>query len=298
MTLLARTYQWPDNLTIHKTKTETTLDPSFVCGIELEVENARSAHGSRKNPMFPALWNTHTDGSLRNGGVEYVSAPCAGGAIVDAVNIMWDGLPADWSFSQRTSIHVHVNVRDLSWEQLQTLLLTYCVVENILFDFASLDRAGGIFCVPVVETTYPDTVIGNLISNQHRAVANWEKYSALNLTRLVDLGTVEFRHMPGCRDKAKILMWLSILNDLLLFARRSNVDSVYKTLESIGPRAFLETLFSPPVMQAITHKEIFKLCRKGIDAVFSALHGKAVTNQLLSGVSAGSPFNAFLSKGR
>jgi hypothetical protein len=279
-----------------QSKKESPFDPNFVCGIELEVENARSRHGSFKHEMFGTLWNSHTDGSLRNGGVEYVSVPCSGGAIVEAVDLMWNGLPADWSFSQRTSIHVHVNVRDFSWEQLQTLLLTYCVVERILFDYASSDRAGSIFCVPVVETTYPDTLIGNLITSQHRAVGSWEKYSALNLTRLVDLGTVEFRHMPGCRDKEKVFMWLRIINDLLLFARRTTIDTVYKTLESTGPRAFLENVFSSDVMQVIAHKEIFKLCRKGIDSVFSALHGKAVTNQLLSGVSTESPFNVFLKR--
>lgn len=291
MTTLAKTFGYSDKVVPGRSGTPHSYQPSLVVGFELEVENARVRHPA------PGVWIPQTDGSLRNNGLEFITPPLAGKGIDDSINEMWDKMPDGWSFSQRTSVHVHVNARDLTWQQLKMWLLTYCVVEEVMFDFASPDRAKGIFCVPLLDTSYPDYLISKLVTNTHRAQQGWEKYSAVNLSRLGDLGTVEFRHMPGTRDKEKILLWVKMLDDLRAAGISFTEEGFLQLLEVNNPRVMLRRIFCDRVLNVLSTKRIEEICRNGMDVVRCALAGEELRVHYLNNMATQSKFNMWSLKG-
>jgi len=293
MSTLAKTYEYPP-MSYLKSKMAHPYAETFIVGVEVEVENARARHPGE----LGAYWRSHSDGSLRNNGVEFVSVPAAGSSITLAVDTMWDNMPDAWSFSQRTSVHVHVNARDITWAQLKMWLLSYCVFEKFRFDFAGMDRGRGIFFVPLLDTTYPDYLISRIVNGTHSTVSSWEKYSAVNLSRLGDLGTVEFRHLPGTKDKLKINLWLRMLDDIRKFALATTEEEFLKLLELRNAHLLINRVFSQPVRDVFATKQIAALCRTGVDIVFSALMGEKTRALYLSNLSLESPFNEWVLKGR
>ena len=106
------------------------LVSSTLLGVEVEMEKAER--------LTTTYWDAKEDGSLRDGGVEYVfGAPYGGGDAIKALEEL-DKLVTEKmkpSMSERTSTHVHVDVRDLTRDQLTSFILLYMVFEQPLFKY-------------------------------------------------------------------------------------------------------------------------------------------------------------------
>ena len=124
-------------------------DNSLI-GIEIEVENV-------KTPKGGILWYFKNDNSLRNHGIEYISVPLPPNQIEIALYYLYNYiLPKNVDFSPRTSIHIHLNIRDMTPDQLKSLVITYMAVEKLLFEFDNTGRYKSIFCVPLEECSLLD----------------------------------------------------------------------------------------------------------------------------------------------
>jgi len=197
--------------------------PRLKIGIEVEVEKV--AHHLGVN-MANEMWMTREDGSLRQGGIEFVSIPIADQQIPWAIHYLFDQyLPKDADFSARTSIHVHVNVRNWSCKEILNLILLYIVFERLLYRFAGPQRYQNIFCVPIRETKLP-IVLSNYLANGNfqGLLESWTKYSGLNLVPIRKFGTVEYRHMRGHRNTEYLLNWINVIQQLHKTA--CNVDFI------------------------------------------------------------------------
>ena len=192
-------------------------------GIEVECENA---------PGMDLLgWRTTEDGSLRDGGKEYISwilhEEAVGTALAGLYTILSLIKPAP-RFSWRTSIHVHLNVRNFTIEEFLKLLLLYLAFEKVLFRFVGGEREKSNFCVPLHQSSLMETFRN--FCNRRTGVGGmhlqWEKYSALNLSRLSDYGTVEFRHMPGTWEVSKLHLWIGMILSLSNAARSLSFDDL------------------------------------------------------------------------
>ena len=206
---------------------------------------------------------------------------------------MWDNMPEEYSFSQRTSIHVHVNIRKLSYQQLAGLLTAYCVLEPLLFDYVGRGRQRNIFCIPVTETGYPDKWLSDIAKNSSRVFSSWEKYSAVNLTRFPDLGTVEFRQMHGTRDKGKILTWLEIISCLYQYAVAHSFETVVEKLTSKTYLEFVSEIFNPNIMGIFNKKDFNRFVKLGHNRVISAIAGANASENLLSKLDMESSFHLY-----
>ncbi len=276
MRLLSQDFKYDNNL--RSSKEHTSIFPEgFHVGIEVELENHFVPH---IRALESKLWSSHTDGSLRNRGQEYVSIPVDGTNICKAVNSFWDQMP-DYSFSPRTSVHVHVNCRKLSYEQLSGLLVAYCVMEPLLFDFVGRGRQRNIFCIPVTETVYPDRWLYSLSKGNGSIFGSWEKYSAVNLSRFSELGTIEFRQMHGTNDKAKILLWLEIISCLYQYGVANPFINVLNQLDNLTPLEFSNKVFNSHVMETFSKKDCQKLITRGYERVTSAIVGANVAETLI-----------------
>ncbi len=195
-------------------------DPSLLMGVELEIESAFAI------PHVAGM-KVEEDGSLRNGGREFITSPATYSILYKMLAEFFKGpgFNAE-NYSERTSIHVHCNCQDLDLGQIGSLLMLYQVFERMLFQFAGGDRDKNIFCVPLYECALSYSAVSRLQKNEYEVVQQWSKYSALNLLPLTKYGTVEFRHMPGTNDFAKITQWLQLLGCLFAAVRKYNFDEL------------------------------------------------------------------------
>lgn len=190
-------------------------------GIEVEVENIRD------QVQLQHSWSVHTDGSLRNSGLEFISLPTPPRLVESAINHLFDKLPKEAHFSPRTSIHVHMNVRELSLAQIYNIVILYQCFEDLLYKFAGPERKKSIFCVPIGSTNYYINLRRNFVGRGDGT--SWSKYTGLNLAPMNEYGTIEFRHLRGTRDRTVLFEWLHYLYAIWHYATSHTTDE----LESI-----------------------------------------------------------------
>ena len=204
--------------------------PEELMGVEIEVEGMPS----RVQP--PSLWTEVDDNSLRNYGREYIfSAPTYGTGVTDALMDMSLFLEENKpSISYRCSVHVHINVSDMSVEQFLTMLTLYLIFERTFTKYHGQGREDNIFCVPYYKSpstitpmmwVFHDSKEGCLVPNQVRdTLSSFQKYSALNLGAVLTHGSLEFRHMPGTADMGKVFDWIKIIQHLKRTALEGTID--------------------------------------------------------------------------
>lgn len=210
------------------TNTIQMANRTYIFGIEVEVENVQ---GIRVLYNHQPYWEITADNSLRNHGAEFVSCPLKATQLEAAIHQLNTSLSGyKYDFSPRTSVHVHMNVRDLTMDQITALLLLYTTVENLLFRWVGKERDKNVFCIKLTETDYVKSFLG-LSNDPQSTVHYWNKYTALNLHPIESKGTVEFRHLAGTCDKNVILLWVNLLSCLKTYAK--NIGSLTFLLEQI-----------------------------------------------------------------
>lgn len=193
-------------------------------GVEVELENWPRMRGG-----FNAdFWTLVNDGSLRNNGYELIfTNPTCGIGIEEALtefNKIMIAMP-DLTAGPRTSVHVHVDVRDMPTLAIQKMLITYLLFEKPLYRYSG-GRLGNNFCVPLCESFASLKVISDLggdISKDNKFVLEHDinslgKYHGVNLAAMGNFGSLEFRMMDGCKDVERIREWISLLLHLKSFA--------------------------------------------------------------------------------
>ena len=211
------------------------VDMDTHVGIEVEVErvfregNIGSFYHTARDITYH-VWSNTTDGSLRNNGREFVSMPVKGREISYALNLLHDTLTRDkqcvgHEFTPRTSVHVHMNVRDLTVDQLANLILLYALVEPLIFSIENTNRDKSIFCVPWHESNVINHLHEFMMSkdtdrNRLGRLSHWYKYTGLNLRPVTNYGTVEFRHMKGTADIETLTNWINIILSLKKYAKK------------------------------------------------------------------------------
>lgn len=206
------------------------VDKATVLGIEVEIERV---NGMAKDSWME-FFNSTQDGSLRNNGVEFVSKPLKASLVEQALTTLFDSFNPGTEFSPRTSIHVHMNVRNLTPEQLKAVVSVYMLFERSLFNFVGEGREHNIFCVPLLATDYNE-YLTQLFEPGNEKVMQWMKYTALNLRPVTDKGTIEFRHMHGTYDVEKLMTWINLILSLKRFIyRNDNLEQLDQRIAALN----------------------------------------------------------------
>lgn len=220
-------------------------DPKAVVGIEVEVENVLKIDPN----IGLVFWMVKEDGSLRNHGREFVTPPIPAFYSLPALHLLINGLNRDHEFTKRTSIHVHVNMRNLTASQVLSSLLVYHLAEPLLFEFVGGNRVNNIFCVPWTTSEHLRYYTGNSDSwsTLQSLRASTEKYTALNIIPLETFGTLEFRHMPGTNDVKKIVRWIDMLTSIRLYGMKFSLTAIHNEITGLNTNSqyekFLENVF-------------------------------------------------------
>lgn len=219
-------------------------------GLEMEVEgtgNFFKAQAQGYKPILSDFWVDHEDNSLKDQGREFVfREPLFGRDLVSAIEeFVTVAHKHKFKISARTGLHVHLDVRNLTMEQVGSLCFAYAILERPLFRFAGIGRAENHFCVPWfaapsnLRHLYPLIKTDSPVHRVRNAVDMQTKYSALNLLPIAKYGSVEFRHLETTFDFEFIMQWINILMRLKEFANKHDGSpDVVPRVFSAGPLNF------------------------------------------------------------
>lgn len=219
---------------------------SDFVGIEIEIEgtgtardhvNGRlNAHINAKAGAFSYFCDlvyAKTDGSLRNNGVEFVTYPIHCSSVESVLSFLYNDFirksyPRS-DFSERCGIHGHFDVTRLNISQIKMFTMLYMIYEDEFFKLAGQERACSNFCVPIRSqapwTWFPKNPDDWSRFHDIRPRVDNAKYSAFNITRMADLGTVEFRHLPGTWDIKTITLFFELIQQMKEFSIRQQCHS-------------------------------------------------------------------------
>lgn len=236
-----------------------------MVGIEIEVENIT-------NSLHPAAyWDIKADGSLRNNGVELVSVPLQIKQVQLALEHAYNVLTANNKpdFSNRTSVHIHVNCRDLTQNQIYNFILLYALFEKHFYAFAGNKRMNSIFCVPLFRTNQLN-VLDDVV---YGLSPNWHKYCGINLLPLYQnnvtqgYGTIEFRHLYGTSNQREILEWINDIMCLRKYACEISKDGLLKNIKEMNTTSSYISLYSQVFAKGrkvLSNKKDFEECVSNI----------------------------------
>ena len=256
-------------------------------GIEIECEGLAGIADYWKNP----LWQVKGDGSLRNGGIEFISPALKPEQVRRALAAVMGSIYSykkTPDFSWRTSIHVHLECIHLLVREFKALMLLDVVFEEALFQFANPGRRDtNIFCTPITRSHFyslgdfinadsPDALV------QTFAYLNKdiEKYSALNINHMYDFGTVEFRHLRGTGDHRLLHTWISILLKMFSAAQKVTTEELYEDIQSLNTTsaygAFTEKIFGEGIARALFNPNNATFLSRGVSLAKEVISGNAL----------------------
>ena len=213
----------------------TSRAPSGLVGLEFEVE------GERLPDEVPG-WNTHSEGSLR----EYHGYPPRE-YVMAGPSDFWEGairrlgLALNRStcvFSERTSVHLHVNVNDLEVQEYINFIILWILYEEAFISYCSNSRKGNLFCLSSNEAQGMFEALEKFVSRGFnlREFDDGVRYAALNLAATVKFGSLEFRCLEGTDDMERVRVWVKSILRLRKIAKSYSTDALlkYATINSTG----------------------------------------------------------------
>lgn len=227
-------------------KQATCINPDLVVGFELETE--RCEHKDEEAWERGARvfnYQVKTDGSLRGVAYEFISRPMrsADALAATAEFLHWAEF-TDENYSDRCSIHVHVNCTDLEMSHIASLALLYTLAEETIFEFVGNDRDNNIYCIPWNQCRQHFDLVYGMLNNPSQTLKRWSKYTALNILPLSTLGTVEFRQMHGTADMEKITTWVNIIGALTKMAKQVPLNELIEEIKLLNTNSQYEAFFN------------------------------------------------------
>lgn len=177
-------------------------------GVEIELEEATLDYKI-------SSCKTTSDGSLKLNGAEFVTIPIKMRYLEVELRRIFEG-QKNPLVSARCSTHVHMNVRDMTVNQVLNLVMLYTIFERSLYHISG-DRWNSNFCVPLTQSYGMMSKFFKYWNN--RNYWHWWKYTGLNLCPIwggesSQIGTVEFRQLHGTTNVEEIMQWCNIITAL------------------------------------------------------------------------------------
>lgn len=221
-------------------------------GIEMEIENVPRRYSSAE--VVIDGWHAVHDGSLRNNGVEFVTRPVTIARANELLGALYAVKRASGMRSSiRTSMHVHVDMRNDTFTTLFGVLAAYCIVEPLLMTMCGRTREESIFCVPYYRSPVPLQQIRKVLYEQTEMWERISKYSALNLGCLRTYGTIEFRQAPLWRRREEASAWLSVVEQVVANGRKRNAQGWLDRWAEVGIEALIKEILP------YSHKVLVKM---------------------------------------
>lgn len=213
-------------------------------GLEVEAEGKYLPTGN-----LPS-WNIENDGSLRgvfpDTRAEYVfRKPLPINEVKEALKELFNEgvrIGTKWEFSYRCSTHVHLNILDLTVDELNALVYTYLLLEEPLVRYCGRERIHNRFALRTQDAEQTLEYIHFLLSEGPAALAlrneNQIRYAGLNLAALQKYGSLEFRSMRGTSDQGVLNNWIEAIYCLKKFCKEKTLQQVKQMFIELDSEAF------------------------------------------------------------
>lgn len=230
-------------------------------GIEIEVEGKNLPKGDGNPDGCPVSrnWKYVKDGSLRGyDNAEYVlMKPIDFDEVEGALIELWDlfkSCDSRIDESNRTSVHVHLNVQPFFMNRFASFVGLYLSVEELLTAFCGDHRVGNLFCLRAIDAPAIVTKFKRFIQNDgNEKLSDGLHYAGLNGNALSKFGSIEIRSMRGPQAYQEVLTWVSMLRRLYeLSEAYTDPREVCAGFSSEGPVGFLYRVMGDltPVLRA------------------------------------------------
>jgi len=224
-------------------------------GLELEYEQVNLS----SSPVPRDYWDVTSDGSLRNGGVEFISRPLLfeeTDAALMALQRCTEAMGA--VATERCGLHVHLNMRTFTVGQLWSLFAIYALMEPTIFATYAEDREDSMFALPLWKNHAQQRAMqrdiavlrnGRLSEGEDICeIVSCCKYTAMNTSSLYRFGTVEMRQPYCTTEYDAILSWVDFLKRMVNMAETyDDPIHVLDRYEREGVYSFQEDLIGTTV---------------------------------------------------
>lgn len=220
-------------------------------GLEVEVESNRPNVFPKDPGTLASYWNYHRDNSLRgadNG--EYVlERPINFDKVDGALDALWKlfrDANAEIAESNRTSVHVHLNVLPFYQNRLVSLAALWFIFEEVLSMWCGDHRVGNLFAIRAKDGQAVVTQLKKWIEakGNYKLNENSMHYAAFNSASIQALGSVEVRTLRGATEPEVIKQWVRILKCLYDASDRfADPRTIVETFSYDGPTNFFHSIF-------------------------------------------------------
>jgi len=261
---------------------------SGTFGVEIECE------GQNLKEMDTVFWKTVDDGSLRgefpHSRAEWVfNKPLSFVNTVKALNslaLSQKKNKASLSFSYRTSAHVHVNVQELTEDQVLNFIYTYILIEEVLLKFCGPSRKANRFCLSVCDGEGALDYLHHMFRLGVVSAKNFHahdvRYAALNISSIPKYGSLEIRSMRGTLDIDVLTTWICALGNLRTFAmEHTNVHEIHDLFVSNTPEGFVRMVLDD-VYEDFAYEGMVQDVRKNFSISLELPHAYSVKEALLN----------------
>lgn len=218
-------------------------------GIEIEVEGVKLPKNQEE--LLP-IWHYHKDHSLRGeDNAEYVLVrPIEFDKVEDSLKHLWNLFTKYDSVldeSNRTSVHVHLNVQKFHLNRLTSFMALYFSVEELLTAWCGEHRVGNLFCLRAKDAPAIISHIKRFIKSDGRTeLPERLHYAGLNAHALAKFGSIEVRTLRGVSNPEVILDWIGFLERLYtLSGEMTDPRTVCDMFSAEGPMSFLQQVLGP-----------------------------------------------------
>jgi hypothetical protein len=261
-----------------KLKDYLGYDPKNVdddaVGIEIEMESNHTAF-----PHAPKGWTSHEDHSLKAMyNREYVTKPIH----IDLVRVQLKALKDKLDMynvviypSIRAGVHVHINVLQLTLQQILNVSYTYLAMERVLMGFCGPNRVGNLFCLRASDAEYLLDRLYAAKQTEHFNLLHTDdlRYASLNMSALFKHGTLEFRAMRTDPELKDIAEWAEMLVSIKHYGSelKSPVD-IAADISQLGPDQWVKRVLGDDLYERVKSPSLEDNVMKDLRNIQYLLH--------------------------
>lgn len=202
---------------------------TFV-GIESEVitETEGATEYIDEDREIPSYFRVVDDGSLNQGGVEFVTRkPIIGTDVDRALDQLEEAHETEWNTVDGScGLHIHMNALDMGFREIKSLLMIMSRIQNVIYDSIPSHRRDTSYAKVITmnprEIAKIDT-LGHLITSYYGMADtiisdnkyNDARYIGTNIHARFYLGSIEFRYHEGTIRSNHIKEWIMFLNKIM-----------------------------------------------------------------------------------
>ena len=179
-------------------------------------------------PRDYSKWSYTSDGSLRDNkgdDIELVSPIIQTKTQEDQLKEILRCIREDGgSVNKSCGLHVHMDISDLSFRDIRTIVYKYNQFEEEIDKFMPKSRRKGnhSYCLPTNQVY--DKIHKRLRDCGAFDEGDFEKYRKINLGKMDTTQTMEFRHHSGTLNFTKIINWVRFLDQFITNALEEERD--------------------------------------------------------------------------